>query len=187
MRCGIGGSGFVDRHANLITRDKRCQWRRISWLLVGGTLFPCFPDCEEGDASPNRSLETVPVGWNSVWMTGRIFDDSTDAIWPTEGSTVSPKARKSWVVLERIRRVTASGDAKISNMDGDGGFNDALPLSLSWCRPLLNAWASSLYANFLYNGWSNVLYCTFIFLDALTDSLFMRDRESLYKWFVYFC
>ena len=45
-----------------------------------GTAFACFLDSVEEDTSLNRSLETASVGWNSVWMTGRIFDDSTDCV-----------------------------------------------------------------------------------------------------------
>ena len=66
-------------HWNLIAKYRRCQRRRKTRLLVG-TVFACFLDSVEGDTSLNRSLETASVGWNSVWMTGRIFDDSTDCV-----------------------------------------------------------------------------------------------------------
>jgi len=59
--CGIGGPGFVDRHARTLSLEAGVSEKGQTNYLWAPP-FPCCRDSEEGDASPNRSLETASVG-----------------------------------------------------------------------------------------------------------------------------
>ena len=115
-----------------------------------GTAFACFPDSEKEDASLNRSLETASVGWNSVWMTGRTFDNSTDCVNEVgyvrplqQEENPAPRRAVAWARWHGIPKSSditgglgnnwsGTGDTKVSNRDGDGDviIGGALPLFL---------------------------------------------------------
>jgi hypothetical protein len=108
--------------------------------------------------------------WETYDLRNNASRQHTDALWPGEGGSVSLKARTPCVVLERIGGGTR--DAKISNMDGDGGANDVLPLpscALKACFPSFASEFSSSYGGLRPppNRWIRPLYLQMAFVSTV--------------------